>query len=69
MKYESLRQTTSYWVGQDKQGRYNMEGSWQETLSDPRTSPGWMYSRGASRDSRSSMYKVYTDVVQMKRKD
>jgi hypothetical protein len=28
-----------------------------------------MYSRGTSRDSRSSMYKVYTDVIHKERKD
>jgi hypothetical protein len=67
--YESLEQTTSYWVGEDKQRRYNMEGSWQEAQSNPRTGPGLTYSQGASRDSRSSMYKVYTDVIHMKRKD
>ncbi len=36
VKYESLGQITSCWVGQDKQGRYNMEESWQEAQSNPR---------------------------------
>jgi hypothetical protein len=46
-----------------------MENDWQETQSNLRTRPEWMYSRGASRDSRSSIYQVYTDVVYIKRKD
>jgi hypothetical protein len=46
-----------------------MEVSWQEAQSNPRMRPGWTYSQGASRDSRSSMYKVYVDVIHMKRKD
>jgi hypothetical protein len=69
VKYESLKQITSCWVGQDKQRRYNMVESWQDAQSNPRTRPGRTYSRGASRDSRSSMYKVYKNVVHMKRKD
>ncbi len=59
MKYESLEKTTSCWVGQDKYRRYNMEESWKEAQSNPRTRPGWMYSRGTSINSCSSMYKVY----------
>ncbi len=69
MKYELLRQTTSYWVGQYKQGRYDMEGSWQEAQSNPRTRPRWTYSRGASRSSHSSMYEVYIVVIRVRRKD
>ncbi len=69
MKYEMLEQTTSCWVGQDKYRRYNKEESWQEAHSNPRTRPGWTYSRGASRDSHSSMYKVSINVIHMKRKD
>jgi hypothetical protein len=69
VKYESLGQTTSYMVGQNKQGRYNMDGSWQEAQSYLRMRPSWTYSRGASRDSRSIMYKVYIVVIHMKRKD
>ncbi len=69
MKYVSMGRTTRCWVGQDKHGRNNMEEIWQEAQSNPRTRPGWTYLRGASRDSRSSMYKVYIDVIHMKRKD
>jgi hypothetical protein len=36
VKYESLGQITSCWVGQDKQGRYNIEESWQRAQSTPR---------------------------------
>jgi hypothetical protein len=61
--------TTSYWVGQYKQGRYDMEGSWQEAQSNPRTRPRWTYSRGASRSSHSSMYEVYIVVIRVRRKD
>ncbi len=70
MKYESLGQITSCWVGQDKQGRYNMKESWQEAQSNPRTRPEWTYSQGASRDSRSSMFKVYIGItIQLIRKE
>ncbi len=68
MKYETLEQTTSYWVGQDKYRRYNIEESWQEAQSNSRTRPGWTYSRGAPRNSRSRLYKVYINVIHMKRK-
>jgi hypothetical protein len=50
-------QQAAGWAKTNKE-RDNMEESWQETQSDPRTRPGWTYSRGASRDSRSSMYTV-----------
>jgi hypothetical protein len=68
VKYEPLEQTTSCWVGQDKYRRYNMEESWQEAQSDPRTRPGWTYLRGASRNSHSSMYKEYKNVTRIKEK-
>ncbi len=68
MKYESLEQNNKLLGGRRQYG-YNMEGGWQETQSNPWTRPEWMYSRGASRDSRSIMYKVYTDVIYIKRKD
>jgi hypothetical protein len=63
VKYELLGRITSCWVGQDKQGRYNMEGSWQEAQSNPRTRPEWTYLRGASRDSHPSMYKVNRGIM------
>jgi hypothetical protein len=44
-------------MGQDKQGRYNMEESWETAQSNPRARPEWTYSQGAARDSRLSMYK------------
>ncbi len=59
VKYESLGQITSCWVGQYKQGRYNMEESWQWAQSNPRMRPEQTYSRGAAGNSCSSMYKVY----------
>ncbi len=49
MKYESLGQITSCWVGKDKQGRHNIEENWERVQSDPRTRPERMYSRGAAR--------------------
>ncbi len=52
-------QTKSCWVGQDKYRRYNMEESWQEAQSNPRTRLGWTYLRDATRNSYSSMNKVY----------
>ncbi len=58
-KYESLGLTTSCWVGQDKQGGQKIEASWERAQCNPNTRSGWMYSRGAARDSRSSMYKMY----------
>ncbi len=71
MKYESLGRITSCWVGQDKQGRYNMEESWQWAQYNLRTRPEWTYSQGAARNSRSSMYKVYmcATLQFIKRKD
>jgi hypothetical protein len=48
-------QQTAGWAKTNKEG-YNMEESWQEAQSNPRTRTGWTYSWGASRDSRSSMY-------------
>ncbi len=62
MKYESLGQTTSCWEGQDKQGRYNMEESWQSAQSNPRTRLDLAHSQGAARNSRSSMYKMYIGI-------
>ncbi len=59
MKYESLGQTACCWVGQDKQGRHNMEESRERAQSNPRMRPERTHSRGAARSSRSSMYKVY----------
>jgi hypothetical protein len=68
VKYESLGQITICWVGQDKQGRYNIEESRQRAQSIPRTRPN---SRGAARDSHSGMYKmyIYNIAIHMKRKD
>ncbi len=63
MKYESLGQTTICWVGQDKQGGYNIEESWRRAQSNPRMRPGWTYLRGPARNSRSSMYKMYIGVT------
>ncbi len=63
MKYESLGQITSCWVGQDKQGRYSIEESWQRAQSNLTTRPEWTYSRGTARDSCSSMYKMYIDIM------
>jgi hypothetical protein len=56
-KYETLRQTTSCWVGQDKQEGHKIGASKERVQYNPRMRPGWMYSQGAARDSRSSMYK------------
>ncbi len=57
VKYESLEQTTSCWVGQDKQAGHKISMSKRRAQSDPRTRPGWTHSRGAARNSRWSMYK------------
>ncbi len=62
MKYESLEQITSYWVGQDKQGGYKIGASWQRVQSDPRTRPGCSYSGGAARDSHSCIYKMFIEI-------
>jgi hypothetical protein len=61
VKYETLGHITSCWVGQNKQGGHKIGVSWQRARSNPRTRPGWTYSQGAARDSRSSMYKMYID--------
>jgi hypothetical protein len=55
--YESLGQTTSYWVGQDKQAGYKISVSKGRAQSNPRTRPGWTHSRGSAGDNRSIMYK------------
>ncbi len=57
MKYESLGQTTSCWVDQDKQVGHKISVSKERAQSNSRTRPGWTYLRGAARNSRSSMYK------------
>ncbi len=61
VKHESLGQITSCWVGQDKQDRNKIGVNWQRAQSNLRKRPGWTYSRGAARDSHSSMYKMYID--------
>jgi hypothetical protein len=68
VKHETLGQTTSYWVGQDKQGRYKIGVSWQRAQSNLRTRPEWTNARGAARDSCSSMYKMYIVVFNVGRK-
>jgi hypothetical protein len=40
VKFESLRRTTSYWVGQEKQGRYNKEESGRLSLTRRRGQDG-----------------------------
>jgi hypothetical protein len=62
VKYESLGQI-SCWVGQDKQGGYNIEESRGRAQPIPRTRPEWTYSRRTARDSRSSMYKMYIGIM------
>ncbi len=57
VKYEPLRQTTSCWVGRDKQAESKTSVSKGGAQYDPRTRPGWMHSQGAARISRSSTYK------------
>ncbi len=59
VKYEPLRQITSYWVGQDRQGGHKIGACKERAQSNPRTRPGWTYSRGAARDSGASMYNEY----------
>jgi hypothetical protein len=49
VKYELSGQKTSCWVGQDKQGRDNIEESWRRAQSNQRMRPGWTYSQGAAR--------------------
>jgi hypothetical protein len=63
VKHESLGQITSCWVGQDKQGRNYMEVSRQRAQFNTKTRPEWTYLRGAARDSCSSMYKVYIELM------
>ncbi len=57
VKYESMEQTTSYQVGQDKQAGYKITGSKGRAQSNLRTRPGWTYSQGAARNSLSNMYE------------
>ncbi len=57
MKYGSLGQTTSCWVGQDKQVGEKISVSKEKAQSNSRTRLGWTYSQGSARSSRSSMSK------------
>jgi hypothetical protein len=63
VKYESLERITSCLVGQDKQEGHKIGASWWRAQSNPRTRPGWIYSQGSARDSHSSMYKIYIEIV------
>ncbi len=68
VKHESVEQTARYWVGQDKQRRY----LWK------RVGKRICLTRGQSQDgrirevlhesSRSSMYKVYDNVIHKKKR-
>jgi hypothetical protein len=46
VKYESLVQTTSCWVGQDKQVEHKISVSMERAQSNLRTGPGWTYLLG-----------------------
>jgi hypothetical protein len=69
VKHESLGQTARYWVGQGKQGRY----IWK------RNGKRFSLTRGRGHDGRirevlqesscSSMYKVYDNVIYMRKKE
>jgi hypothetical protein len=65
VKYESLGQITSCWVGNDKQGGYKIGVGWQRAQLNLRRRPGWTHSRGATRDSRSSMYKMNIEIMML----
>jgi hypothetical protein len=62
VKYDPLGQI-SCWVGQDKQGGYNIEESWGRAQPILGTRPEWTYSQGTARDSRWSMYKMYIGIM------
>jgi hypothetical protein len=68
VKYGILGRITSCWVGQDKQGRYNIEESWQRAQSNPRTRPEWTYLRGAAQVCIICTYCRYNVAIRMKRK-
>jgi hypothetical protein len=57
VKYGSLEQTTSCWVGQEKQVGHKISVRKERAQSNSRTRPGWTYSRGAAGNSRPSMNK------------
>jgi hypothetical protein len=66
IKYESLGQITSCWVGRDKQGGYKIEVSWKRAQSNTRTRPGrTYYSGGDARGGRLSMYNMYTEIMML----
>jgi hypothetical protein len=46
-----------------QQGRYNIKESWQRAQSNPRMGLEWTYSKGAARNSCSSMNKMYIGVT------
>ncbi len=68
MKHKALEQTVRYWVGQNKQGRYMLK----------RAGKRFSLTRGRGHDRRihevlqesshSSMYKVYDNVINAKKK-
>ncbi len=69
MKYELLEQTTSCWVGQNKYRRFNMEESWQEAQSNPRTGQDGRINEVLQEiAAQVCTYKVYMNVIHMKRK-
>jgi hypothetical protein len=63
VKYELLGTNNKLLGGPDKQGGYKLGVHWERAQSNPRTRPGWTYSQGATRDSRSSMYQMYIEFV------
>jgi hypothetical protein len=66
VKHESLEQTARYWVGQDKQE--GICGREQAMQSNLRTSHDRRICELLQESSRSSMYKVYDNVIYAKDK-
>ncbi len=68
MKNELLEQTARYWVGQDKQRRYIWKRDGKRlNLTRGRGQDGHIR-EVLHESSRSSMYKVYDNVICMKKK-
>jgi hypothetical protein len=68
VKHESLGQTARYWLGQDKQGRYMRRKAGKRfSLTRGQGHDGHIH-EVLQESSRSSMYKLYDNVICVKEK-
>jgi hypothetical protein len=68
VKHEFLEQTARYWLGQDKQRRYMWKRVGKRlSLTRGRGQDGRIC-KVPKENSHSSMYKIYNNVIHMKRR-